>query len=468
MGDTTVNNLDEFGKKISVSVTQDKMSAYICLRTPENGNGYRYDEVKRALEEAGVKMGINESAIHNVLSEKKYDTMELVAEGKPVEHGTDGKYVLYFSNQTSSKPVIKDDGSVDYYNLKLYELVAEGDKLAEYIPPTKGFFGYDVCGKLLMPKPGRPITKLRGRGFKVSEDGNTYYAAIDGKVEYRNTDLNIINVLQIDGDVDLNIGNIDFNGDVEIRGNVISGVTVRAKGNISVGGFVEGAVIRSGKDIILKNGANGKGVARIEAAGSVQASFLENLSVVCGGDICANSILNCSVVANGRVIVAGKHGVIYGGDVTGVLGVETASIGNAACVPTIVRIGPTKQLRNDYQNTLAKIKDISSEIEMLNIVLAKYERIRASFPEKFDKDNYAKVLQSKIIKNSERTKYQNENHMLFDLIKDGAAADVNIDKVLYPGVKIYSENNVYETDNALSHLKIKKIGDKLDAVGLDD
>ena len=58
--------------------------------------------------------------------------------------------------------------------------------------------------------------------------------------------------------------------------------------------------------------------------------------------------------------------------------------------------------------------------------------------------------------------------MLFDLIKDGAAADVNIDKVLYPGVKIYSENNVYETDNALSHLKIKKIGDKLDAVGLDD
>lgn len=468
MGDKTVNNQGEFKKNIAVSVAQDNMSAYICLGTPESGNGYKYDEVKKALADAGIKMGINESALHNVLSEKKYDTMELVAEGKPVEHGKDGRYVLYFSDRTSAKPVIKNDGSVDYYNLKLYELVAEGDKLAEYIPPTKGFFGYDVYGTLLTPKPGKPITKLRGRGFKVSEDGNTYYAAIDGKVEYRNTDLNIINVLQIDGDVDLNVGNIDFNGDVEIRGSVISGVMVRAKGNVSVGGFVEGAVITAGKDIILKNGANGKGVARIEAGGDIHASFLENLSVVCGGNINANSILNCMVTANGKVVVSGKHGVIYGGDVTGVLGVETASIGNASCVPTIIRIGPTKKLRGDYQNTLSRVKEITSDIGMLEMVLDKYEKIKASMPEKFNRENFAKVMQSKIIKNSERSKYQAQNHMLFDLIKDSALSDVRIDKVLYPGVKIYSENLAFETDNELSHLRVKRVGDKLKVMGLDE
>ena len=64
----------------------------------------------------------------------------------------------------------------------------------------------------------------------MSEDGNTYYAAIDGKVEYCNYDLRIVNVLDISGDVDLNIGNIDFNGDVNITGNVITGVTIRAMG----------------------------------------------------------------------------------------------------------------------------------------------------------------------------------------------------------------------------------------------
>ena len=73
----------------------------------------------------------------------------------------------------------------------------------------------------------------------MSEDGNTYYAAIDGKVEYCNYDLRIVNVLDISGDVDLNIGNIDFNGDVNITGNVITGVTIRAMGSIYIGGYVE-------------------------------------------------------------------------------------------------------------------------------------------------------------------------------------------------------------------------------------
>ena len=160
-------------------------------------------------------------------------------------------------------------------------------------------FGYDVRGKLLVPKPGKPKTKLRGKGFTVSEDGNTYYSAIDGKVEYRNTDLNVIGVLQIEGDVDLNIGNVDFNGDVEISGNVISGVSVTAKGNVTVGGFVEGAVIKADKDIILKKGSNGKGVAKIEAKGNVTASFLENLRVYCDGNVYSNSILNCEISAKG-------------------------------------------------------------------------------------------------------------------------------------------------------------------------
>ena len=59
-----------------------------------------------------------------------------------------------------------------------------------------------------------------------------------------------MNVLDISGDVDLNIGNIDFNGDVNITGNVITGVTIRAMGSIYIGGYVEGAVIKSNKDIV--------------------------------------------------------------------------------------------------------------------------------------------------------------------------------------------------------------------------
>ena len=70
---------------------------------------------------------------------------------------------------------LREDGSVDYFNVKLFEKVNKDDKLAEYIEPTKGEFGYDIFGKLLVPKPGRPGPKLRGKGFTVSEDGKSYH-----------------------------------------------------------------------------------------------------------------------------------------------------------------------------------------------------------------------------------------------------------------------------------------------------
>ena len=82
-----------------------------------------------------------------------------------------------------------------------------------------------------------------------SDDGKTYYAQLDGKVEYRNYDLNVSNVYSVSGDLDIGTGSIDFNGDVTISGGVHSGVTVHAMGNIFIGGYVEDAILKAGKDI---------------------------------------------------------------------------------------------------------------------------------------------------------------------------------------------------------------------------
>ena len=125
---------------------------------------------------------------------------------------------------------------------KLYRKLESGKKLSademQYLrkndPVTyakaKGEFGYDVFGKLLVPKPGRPGPKLRGKGFTVSEDGKSYYAQLSGKVEYRNYDLNVSNVYNVSGDVDVGTGSIDFNGDVEINGSVRGSVKIHAIG----------------------------------------------------------------------------------------------------------------------------------------------------------------------------------------------------------------------------------------------
>ncbi len=455
------NELDS----IVVTLSEDKMNAFLCLRTPYGIDGadkkYNYEEVLERIKECGVKMGINEQKIHSMIDNKTYDSTEIIASGKASQDGEDGEYKFFFETKHNGKPVVKEDGSVDYYNIKLFELVTKGQKLVEYIPHTNGVFGFDVCGKLLIPKPGRPKSRLRGRGFTLNEDETEYYAAIDGKVEYKNMDLNVLSVLTIDGDVSLNVGNIDFNGDVEIKGNVITGVTINAKGNVTIGGYVEGSVIKAGKDIIFKDGINGKGIAYVEAGGNIKAKFLENLNIRCHGDIEANYILNSAVMCYGKVKVAGKQGVIHGGDVTGILGIEAANLGNDAYVSTIIRAGETKALQSEYASLIIKLKRCKEDVKILSAVLDKLDILKKAGSEKYNQKTFDEVFQSKIIKNSEISKFDENAKILFELMAKSSSAKVVANNLLYPGAKVFVSNSLYEAKEPIKGVTLIKFGDKI-------
>lgn len=456
------NNNKQNNQAIRVEISKDNMSAKICVARPaDEQTVYTVSDIKKALNDAGVKMGIEDECINQMLENRQFGVFIQVAVGKMVEHGEDGRYELFFDYNVDGKPRVSENGSVDYFNIKLFEVVSKGDKLAEYIPPTKGAFGYDVKGKLLVPKPGRPKASLRGKGFEVSEDGNIYYAAIDGKVEYRNTDLNVYDIIQIDGDADMTVGNIDFSGDVNISGNVISGITIKAKGNVFIGGFVEGAVIYSEKDVVLSNGVNGKGAAKIVANGNVNARFIENTYVYADGDINADNILNSTIIARGRVILNGKKGAIHGGDVTGMQGVEAVNIGNESYLPTTVRVGATKSLKQQYSDTVTKLREIIAELDTYNMALSKYERVKAARPDSFDRVGYTKLVQSKILKTSERAKCEEKGKLLFGIINDAARAEVKVNKTLYPGSNIYIDGMSYKPEDNMSHLIVKKIDEKI-------
>ncbi|MFQ8901383.1 MAG: flagellar assembly protein A [Lachnospira eligens] len=122
---------------------------------------------------------------------------------------------------------------MDYFNQKRFEKVNEGDLLARYHEPTKGEFGFDVCGKLLVPKQGKPKPRLHGKGFKTSDDGKETYAAISGKIEYCNYDLSVVNVYEVNGNLDMSIrGILTLTGMLILQAGVRSGVTVHAMGSI--------------------------------------------------------------------------------------------------------------------------------------------------------------------------------------------------------------------------------------------
>ena len=127
------NEMEQYNKKdIQVIIAEDNMSATLFLSKPSDaGDVYTYDEVMRELSFAGVKMGIDDSQIHHMVEEGIYNTSVVIAQGKMVEDGADGYYEFEFETDIKAKPTVRPDGSVDYYNIKLYEKVSEGDKLAQ-------------------------------------------------------------------------------------------------------------------------------------------------------------------------------------------------------------------------------------------------------------------------------------------------------------------------------------------------
>ena len=51
------------------------------------------------------------------------------------------------------------------------------------------------------------------------------------------------------------------------------------------------------------------------------------------------------MTAIGKIIIDGAKGVIYGGELTGVMGIETPLLGNNSHTITAVRVGPSKKLQ---------------------------------------------------------------------------------------------------------------------------
>ncbi len=68
-----------------------------------------------------MRTGIDEAKIRDVIVKKIYGQEVVVAQGKEAVNGTDGHYIFYFDEnyERDNKPTLREDGSVDYFNVKL-------------------------------------------------------------------------------------------------------------------------------------------------------------------------------------------------------------------------------------------------------------------------------------------------------------------------------------------------------------
>ena len=449
-----------------ITVSEDQMTAVLNF-TPVMGLGLveKMDvkDVLRIMNHHDIKQGIKKDAIIEKLNKAEYDTDTVVAEGKQAVDGTDGKFLYYFRKELKKKPKVLENGTVDYKSMELFEMVKSGQLVAEYQPATMGVFGYDITGKLRSPSRGKELPPLHGKGFTMSEDRKKYYSMLDGIIEMDvNGNIDIRNVYTVPGNVDISTGNISFDGDVNIVGNIESGYEVNATGNVVVNGSCEGGSITAGKDIILHKGCQGQSIGCLTAGGTITGQFFESVNVVAGGDVVASYLLNCDARIDGKLLVEGRKGLILGGYICAKQGVKCYGMGNVTEIKTTVEVGIGKEELADYQELLKQIKKIEEEIQTCEGALNKFmsqqnrDKKIMGLCERLTKAVYADKTKRKDL-------LAKRNKKMTAMTKQKEARII-VSGAIYPGTLLYINSEPYIVKDIKKNVQFVKQDNKIGVV----
>jgi uncharacterized protein (DUF342 family) len=334
-----------------IHVADDKSVAALTIVPPYGGASVTADQIQTALKSAGVVSGILTAEIEAAVAEG-FAADRVVARAQAPIDGEDATFVSLLPEQEERRPHADEDGIIDLRDLGQIPSVHAGEPLMRRVPATAGTDGYDVTGRVVKAKPGKTATfshQIKGAKFDPV-DLNLLCAAIAGRPIVSGTGVSVEAVLARP-QVDITTGNVDFDGSVNVQGNVSSGMRIRASGDVFIGGSVGAAQITAGGIVVVKGGvigggeadSSGEGRAVIRCQGSFQGSFLEYAQIESSSEILVNDhCMYCTLTAGTRVIVGAqgsKTGHIRGGTVSAPTLVKAVTFGSPMGVKTTIRVG---------------------------------------------------------------------------------------------------------------------------------
>lgn len=420
-----------------LKVDEDEMAAWLYLTPPEPEIEYRKQDLIDYLNQKGVVEGLHQSNLSAIIKKKVYNREILVAKGRAIQDGQNGYFEYLFTPEEYSAPKIREDGTVDYTNMSALQNVKEGDKVAIYHPAIQSVDGCTVLGNIMQGKLYHDLPPMRGKGIRREDEA--YYAQSDGKIEVKDGKIDIQNVHEINGDVDMIIGKVEFFGDIIIYGNVEEGVTIRAGRNIEIHGSTSLANLFAGGDIILSRGIQGGNRARVSARGSVYADFIEHTSIEAGGSVQANIIMNSNINAKDKVIATGKKGAIIGGYVNAIKGVEATNAGNVAELKTIIHCGYEAQTHEQLLSIRRQETELKAKIAELVDSMTGALREKRMKGMQTSEAAEQKLLGWNKLKDqyfAQLDKIENERTDIEETVEQSKGSEIKIDGNIYRGVVI--------------------------------
>lgn len=444
---------------LKLTINRDKTRVIARFYPPSNkGKLISREEILSDLEHNGVRHGILEHNIDIYLKARQFCTDFIIAKATEPIQGKDAIITYHFSTEITSKPTINEDGSVDFHHIDNINHIESGALLATLEPAELGTPGIDISGGPIKQAKVVVKTLKHGRNIHLSDDQTKMYSDVAGHVSLVEDKVFVSNTYEVPADVSTATGDIFYDGNVHVVGNVITGFKIEAKGDIIVDGVVEGATLIAGGQIVLRRGIQGMNRGELHAEGNIVTKFIENSKVYAGGDITTDAIMHSEVFAKGDVVSAGKRGLIIGGTVKSEGNVSMKVAGSTMGTKTLVEIGMDPALLEEYKELDKQMVVMAEEIEKHDKIVGVYAK-KVKKGEKLEED---KMKQYQIAKKSIELLKQNiENAQersaeLREKMEQHSRGRIKVSDIAYPGVKIVITNTTYFVRSELHRTQFVK------------
>lgn len=247
--------------EIQVVISEDGLTAVLKVTpvaNPVNSNEFTLTKtvpftvanIFALLQQHGVVYGIKHDIIHHIVSQVKEGEF-IVAEGDTPEPGTGESTEEIFSNDIQWNQFMEHESHINFREHQIIPQVEPGDILAIKKPGTPGKSGKAVSGEVIPAPIIETITLKALNGVQIT-DNRTVIATEKGRPGVVGDLIKYYSVLKLhchSGDVNMETGNVHFNGELIINGNICECMEASATGNIIVNGNVYGAKVIAGLSI---------------------------------------------------------------------------------------------------------------------------------------------------------------------------------------------------------------------------
>jgi uncharacterized protein (DUF342 family) len=353
--------------RFSLEISTDALFAWVNFVPAYGGQAVTANDIFTAFGEAGLTYGIDQVAIEKVCAATAPERIT-AASGLAAQNGENTRFELLVADTRNRIPQVDARGLIDFRELGAIPLVVAEQALMRRIPPTQGVGGYNVHGEPLDPVPGRNeafVNHLVG-AYIDPNDPNLLRATFNGQPVRCGNGVMVEQVLRV-RNVNIASGNITFDGTVHVDGEVLPGMKVHSTGDIIVTGVVDGGELEAGGDIHVGGGIIAQ--ARVKAAGSVAARFVENAHVYSGTTIAVDDmVLQSDLQAMNQIVIgikAKQRGRLTGGSTRAMLLVQVPVLGTPTGGLTHVQLGVNPVLEAKYEDLLLRIEKQKANEENL-------------------------------------------------------------------------------------------------------